>query len=222
MTATLPATLSAALAATLSTTAPAGAATPGPPADAPSGASPPGPVAVAAGSDWEVGGQFPAVAAAADGALVLRRAEARWALAGLTPGPAYTASVTTTFASGAGFGVLLGVARDAHGRIDGISVDVDPFEAGGGLVVRRWVGGHRHWRPLVVAPVPDPAALFGAHALDITVGPAALVAVLDGAEVLRAPRPLAGGCDPLPGDRIGVHAWASTEVRVERLAVVAA
>ena len=104
MTATLSATLSAALAATLSTTAPAGAATPGPPADAPSGASPPGPVAVAAGSDWEVGGQFPAVAAAADGALVLRRAEARWALAGLTPGPAYTASVTTTFASGAGFG----------------------------------------------------------------------------------------------------------------------
>ncbi|MFO1537191.1 MAG: hypothetical protein ACKOVH_05110, partial [Actinomycetota bacterium] len=191
------------------------------PADAPTGAAPPGPVTVAAGSDWEVGGQFPAVAAA-DGALVLRRAEARWALADLAPGPAYTASVATTFASGAGFGILLGVARDAHGRIDGISVDVDPFEAGGGIVVRRWVGGHRHWRPLVVAPVPDPAALFGAHALDITVGPAAIVAVLDGTEVLRAPRPLAGGCDPLPGDRIGVHAWATTEVRVERLAVVAA
>ena len=89
---------------------------------------------VAAGTDWQVGGIFPATAMADDGTLALRRADVRWALADLVADDDFTVRATVDFTSGAGFGILFRVSTDDTERITGYSFDVDPIYGGGGFL----------------------------------------------------------------------------------------
>ena len=195
-------------------------------ADAPSGE--PSPTLAAephferATADWQVGGVFPATAMADDGTLALRRADARWALTNLTA--AGDAIIETSFdlRTGSGFGIVFR-ASVTNDRITGYSFDMDPVAGGGGYLVRLWDGSRQHWRPLAHAAVTDPARLFGRHVTRITLRGDQLSVQIDGDAVLEVPAlsraTLEAGREPCRGDRVGIQAWATTEVTVDTFRV---
>ena len=204
--------------------APAGApVAPAPTASTTVAGAAPGGEFVAAGADWEVGGIFPATAMADDGTLALRRADVRWALADVTAEGDFTIRADVVFTSGAGFGILFRVSTDDTERITGYSFDVDPIYSGGGFLVRQWNDSRQHWKPLAHAPVADPTRLFGAHLLEVALRNDTLTASIDGEAVLHVPQlsrsSLDAGHEPCRGGRIGVQAWSTTEVTVDKLLV---
>ena len=61
---------------------------------------------VTAGPDWQLGNALPLVEVRGQGALVMRRADERWALADVTTSPDFAVEVDVDFRSGPGLGVL--------------------------------------------------------------------------------------------------------------------
>jgi len=157
-----------------------------------------------------------------DGTLALRRADARWALTTLTA--AGDAVIETSFdlRTGSGFGIVFR-ASVTNDRITGYSFDMDPVAGGGGYLVRLWDGSRQHWRPLAHAAVTDPARLFGRHVARITLRGDQLSVQIDGDPVLEVPAlsraTLEAGREPCRGDRVGIQAWATTEVTVDTFRV---
>jgi transcriptional regulator with XRE-family HTH domain len=176
-----------------------------------------------ANSNWRVGGIFPATATADDGALALRRADARWALANLRATADFTIEANVDFSAGAGFGVLFRASVDDSDRVTGYSFDVDPIANGGGYLVRQWVDNRQHWRPIAHAPVTDPAMLYGRHTLSLTMRADQLAVLVDGDPVLSisalSRASIEVGREPCRGDRIGIQAWATTEVTIDSFRV---
>ena len=64
-----------------------------------------------AGPDWQLGNALPLVEVRGQGALVMRRADERWALADVTTAPDFAVEVDVDFRSGPGFGVLFRAER---------------------------------------------------------------------------------------------------------------
>jgi transcriptional regulator with XRE-family HTH domain len=176
-----------------------------------------------ANSHWRVGGIFPATATADDGALALRRADARWALANLRATGDFTIEADVDFAAGAGFGVLFRASVDDSERVTGYSFDVDPIAGGGGYLVRQWIDNRQHWRPIANAPVTDPAMLYGRHAISLTMRGDHLSVLVDGDPVLTisalSRSSIEVGREPCRGDCIGIQAWATTEVTIDSFRV---
>ena len=197
-----------------------------PPDDAPVNAAalaPTGEQFVAAGTDWQVGGIFPATAMADDGTLALRRADVRWALADIAAAGDFTVRAAVSFTGGAGFGILFRVSTDGAERITGYSFDVDPVYSGGGFLVRQWNDSRQHWKPLAHSPVADTARLYGAHVIEVSLRSDTLVARIDGEVVMTIEHlsraSIDAGHEPCRGGRLGVQAWSTTEVTVDRLLV---
>jgi hypothetical protein len=176
-----------------------------------------------AGSNWRIGGIFPATATADDGALALRRADARWALADLDAPGDFTAEATVDFSAGAGFGVLFRASVDESDRVSGYSFDVDPIAGGGGYLVRQWEDNRQHWRPIAQAGVTDPTLLFGRHTVVVTLRADQLTVVVDNEAVLAVPAlsrcSIELGRPPCRGMRVGIQAWATTEVTIDSFRV---
>jgi hypothetical protein len=174
-------------------------------------------------ANWRIGGIFPATAMADDGALALRRADARWALGDLEAPDDFTIDATVDFTAGAGFGILFRAEVDASERIRGYSFDVDPVAGGGGFLLRQWEDNRQHWRPLAQALVTDPTRLFGRHTVQVTLRGDHLSVVVDGETVLVVPglshASIALGRGPCRGGGVGVQAWATTEVTVDSFRV---
>jgi transcriptional regulator with XRE-family HTH domain len=173
-------------------------------------------------ADWQVGGVFPATAMADDGTLALRRADARWALTNLAAGGDAIIETSFDLRTGSGFGIMFR-ASVTNDRISGYSFDMDPVAGGGGYLVRLWDGSRQHWRPLAHAAVTDPACLFGHHVVRITLVGDQLSVQIDGDPVLEVPAlsraTLDVGREPCRGDRVGIQAWATTEVTVDTFRV---
>ncbi len=176
-----------------------------------------------AGSNWRVGGIFPATAMADDGALALRRADARWALADVDAPGDFTLEAVVDFTAGAGFGVLFRATVDDHERVSGYSFDIDPIAGGGGYLVRQWEDNRQHWRPLAQAGVTDPTLLFGRHTVSVSLRADQLTVVVDGETVLSVPAlsrcSIELGRQPCRGPHVGVQAWATTEVTIDSFRV---
>jgi transcriptional regulator with XRE-family HTH domain len=173
-------------------------------------------------ADWQVGGVFPATAMADDGTLALRRADARWALTNLTASGDAVIETSFDLRTGSGFGIVFR-ASVTNNRITGYSFDMDPVAGGGGYLVRLWDGSRQHWRPLAHAPITDPARLYGHHVARITLVGDQLSVQIDADPVLEVPAlsraTLEAGREPCRGDRVGIQAWATTEVTVESFRV---
>jgi transcriptional regulator with XRE-family HTH domain len=165
---------------------------------------------------WQVGGIFPATAMAEDGTLALRRADARWALTDLYASGDYTIDTAFDFRAGSGFGVLFCGSVDDGERITGYSFDIDAIAGGGGYLLRLWEDGRQHWRPL-------PAQLYGHHVVRLGVQGDELTVVVDGDTALVVPElsrsTVELGRRTCGGDRVGVHAWSTTEVTVQSFRV---
>jgi transcriptional regulator with XRE-family HTH domain len=178
---------------------------------------------VQAGADWRIGGIFPATAMADDGALALRRADARWALADVDAPGDFTVEATFDFTAGAGFGVLFRATVGEGERLNGYSFDVDPVAGGGGYLLRQWEDNRQHWRPLAQAPVADFARLYGRHTMSVTLAGDHLTVLVDGDTVLSIPALSHASIDlgraPCRGAAVGVQAWATTEVTVDAFRV---
>jgi len=173
-------------------------------------------------ADWQIGGVFPATAMADDGTLALRRADARWALTNLSADGDCIIEASYDLRTGSGFGIVFR-ASVTDDRITGYSFDMDPIAGGGGYLVRLWDGSRQHWRPLAHAAVTDPARLFGHHVARLTVRGDQLSVDIDDDPVLEVPAlsraTLEVGREPCRGDRVGIQAWATTEVTVESFRV---
>ena len=182
-----------------------------------------GPTFDRAGSNWRVGGIFPATATADDGALALRRADARWALADVSAPSDFVLEAAVDFTAGAGFGVLFRATVDDHDRVNGYSFDIDPIAGGGRYLVRQWEDNRQHWRPLAQSTVTDPTLLFGRHALSLSLRADQLTVVVDGETVMSVPAlsrcSIELGRQPCRGPHIGIQAWATTEVTVDSFRV---
>jgi len=176
-----------------------------------------------AGSNWRVGGIFPATAMADDGALTLRRADARWALADLDAPGDFTVEAVVDFSAGAGFGILFRASVDEAERVSGYSFDIDPIAGGGGYLVRQWEDNRQHWRPIAQAGVTDPTLLFGRHTVWVSVRADQLSVIVDNDPVLTVPAlsrcSIELGRPPCRGTRVGVQAWATTEVTIDSFQV---
>lgn len=171
------------------------------------------------GANWRVGGMAPATAAADDGALAIRRADARWALADIDAPGDFTIDATVDFTAGTGFGIVFRAATDSAERLDGYSFDIDTVAAGGGYLLRQWEGGRQHWRPLAHAPVADPTHLYGRRAVQVVVHGDHLTVTVDGELVLSVPglsrASVALGRTPCRGGAVGVQASATTDLTVD-------
>lgn len=167
---------------------------------------------------WRVGGLFPATLMADDGALSLRRTDVRWALSNLEASGDVTVEAVLDYTAGAGFGVLFRADVDDRGRVSGYSFDINPV-AGGGYLVRQWACNRPHWRPIVQAPVTDPAHLFGRHTITVALQGDRLTALVDGETVLEVPAlsrsSIDLGREPCRGSNLGVHGGTSTELTIE-------
>lgn len=176
-----------------------------------------------AGSNWRIGGIFPATAMADDGALALRRADARWALADLDAPGDFTVEAIVDFSAGAGFGVLFRASVDESDRVSGYSFDIDPIAGGGGYLVRQWEDNRQHWRPIAQTGVTDPTLLFGRHTVTVSLRADQLSVVVDNDTVLNVPAlsrcSVELGRAPCRGSRVGVQAWATTEVTINSFRV---
>jgi len=171
------------------------------------------------GANWKVGGTTAAAAAADDGALAIRRADARWALADIDAPGDFTIDTTVDFTAGTGFGVLFRASVDDTERVSGYSFDIDSVAGGGGYLLRQWEDNRQHWRPLAHAPVADPSTLFGRRAVQVTLQGDHLNVVVDGETVLSVPglsrASVALGRTPSRGSAVGVQASATTELTVD-------
>ena len=178
---------------------------------------------VRAGSNWRIGGIFPATAAADDGTLALRRADARWALADVQAPGDFIVEAVVDFTAGVGFGVLFRAAVDDTDRISAYSFDIDPIAGGGGYLLRQWEDNKQHWRPMAQASVTDPSRLFGRHLVAVTLRADQLTITVDGDAALSLPSltrsSIELGQAPCRGSGVGVQAWATTEVTVESFRV---
>jgi transcriptional regulator with XRE-family HTH domain len=171
------------------------------------------------GANWKVGGTTAAAAAADDGALAIRRADARWALADIDAPGNFTIDATVDFTAGTGFGVLFRASVDDAERVSGYSFDIDSVAGGGGYLLRQWEDNRQHWRPLAHAPVADPSTLYGRRAVQVTLQGDHLNVVVDGETVLSVPglsrASVALGRTPSRGSAVGVQASATTELTVD-------
>jgi transcriptional regulator with XRE-family HTH domain len=171
------------------------------------------------GANWQVGGTTAAAAAADDGALAIRRADARWALADIDAPGDFTIDATVDFTAGTGFGVLFRASLDDAQRVSGYSFDIDSVAGGGGYLLRQWEDNRQHWRPLAHAPVADPSTLYGRRAVQVTLQGDHLNVVVDGETVLSVPglsrASVALGRTPSRGTAVGVQASATTELTVD-------
>ena len=118
---------------------------------------------VTAGPDWQLGNALPLVEVRGQGALVMRRADERWALADVTTAPDFVVEVDVDFRSGPGLGVLFRASVDDEGRMSGYSFDIDPIYDGGGYLVRQWQSDRELWNPI---------ARVGGRRPDVDVRPA--------------------------------------------------
>jgi len=171
------------------------------------------------GANWKVGGTSTAAAAADDGALAIRRADARWALADIEAPGDLTIDATVAFTAGTGFGILFRASVDDAERVSGYSFDLDLLAGGGGYLLRQWEDGRQHWRPLAHAPVADPSMLYGRRAVQVAVRGDHLECMVDGETVLSVPglsrASVALGRTPSRAAAVGVQASATTELTVD-------
>jgi hypothetical protein len=178
---------------------------------------------VRAGSNWRIGGIFPATSAADDGTLALRRADARWALADVQAPGDFIVEAVVDFTAGVGFGVLFRATVGDSDRISGYSFDIDPIAGGGSYLLRQWEDNKQHWRPMAQASVTDPSRLFGRHLVEVTLRADQLSITVDGDAALSLPSltrsSIELGQAPCRGSGVGVQAWATTEVTVESFRV---
>jgi hypothetical protein len=158
-----------------------------------------------------------------DGALALRRADARWALADIDAPGDFTVEAVVDFSAGAGFGILFRASVDESERVSGYSFDVDPIAGGGGYLVRQWEDNRQHWRPIAQAGVTDPTLLLGRHTVTVSLRADQLTVVVDNDTVLSVPAlsrcSIELGRPPCRGIRVGVQAWATTEVTIDSFRV---
>ena len=177
---------------------------------------------VTAGPDWQVGGIYPATAAA-DGTLSMRRADVRWALADVVATGDCTIEAVVDFTSGAGFGVLFRASLDEAERLTAYSFDVEPAYSGGSYLVRQWIESKQHWQPLAQAPVVDPTLLYGHRTLRMTLVGGELTVMVDDETVLHVDdlnqNSFDLGAEPCQGERMGVQAGSTTEVTVDTFRV---
>jgi len=180
---------------------------------------------VVAGPEWQLGNALPLVEVQGEGALVMRRADERWALADVLTPRDLVVEVDVEFRSGPGFGVLFRADVDGDGRMSGYSFDVDPIYDGGGYLVRQWLADRELWNPIARVVSADPQAMHGALTVRLVVHGEQLVASVNGTEVLTvehlADASRERGRDAATGDRVGVQAWSSSDLVIETLRVAA-
>jgi transcriptional regulator with XRE-family HTH domain len=178
---------------------------------------------VAAGDDWQLGNALPLVEVRGQGALVMRRADERWALADVTTGSDFVLEVDVDFRSGPGLGVLFRASVDEAGRMSGYSFDVDPIYDGGGYLVRQWQSDRELWNPIARAGTGDPASMYGPLTVRLVVVDDRLVALVNGAEVLDVENLKQASTDrgreAAAGDRVGIQAWSSSDLVIDTLRV---
>jgi len=176
-----------------------------------------------ADDDWELGNALPLVEVRGQGALVMRRADERWALASLRVPDSYVMEVDLEFRSGPGFGVLFRADVDNDGRMSAYSFDVDPVYEGGSYLVRQWQADRELWNPIAHVPAVDPTAMYGDLVVRLVVDNERLVAYLNDVEVMSVDdlnqSSIERGREPATGKRVGVQAWSSSDLVVETLRV---
>ena len=181
---------------------------------------------VAASDDWELGNALPLVEVRGQGALVMRRADERWALADVTTTSDFIVEVDVDFRSGPGFGVLFRASVDEAGRMSGYSFDVDPIYDGGGYLVRQWSADRELWNPIARVDTGDPSAMHGALTVRLVAVDDHLTALVNGVEVLTVESlkeaSVDRGREAATGDRVGVQAWSSSDLVIDTLRVAPA
>jgi transcriptional regulator with XRE-family HTH domain len=178
---------------------------------------------VAAGSDWQLGNALPLVEVRAQGTLVMRRADERWALADITTPPDCAVEVDVDFRSGPGLGVLFRADVDAEGRMSGYSFDIDPIYDGGGYLVRQWQADRELWNPIARVGALDPDSMYGPLTVRLVLQGDHLAAQVNGVEVLTVESLKQASADrgreAADGNRVGVQAWSSSDLVIETLRV---
>jgi transcriptional regulator with XRE-family HTH domain len=182
-------------------------------------------VFVTAGPDWQLGNAVPLVEVRSEGALVMRRADERWALADVTATDDFSLEVDVDFRSGPGLGLLFRASVDEQGRMSGYSFDIDPIYDGGGFLVRQWQDDRELWNPIARVAAADPNAMYGKLTVRLEVHGETLVAFVNGAEVMTvddlAQASVERGRAAARGDRVGVQAWSSSDLVIDTLRVAA-
>ncbi len=183
----------------------------------------PEPEFVTAGTDWLLGNAVPLVEVQAAGALVMRRADERWALADVRTDDDYVLEVDLDFRSGPGLGVLFRASVDLDGAMSGYSFDIDPIYDGGGYLVRQWQNDRELWNPIARVKADDPNTMYGKLTVRLEVHGNALLALVNGAEVLRVDdleqASRERDRDAAVGNRVGVQAWSSSDLVIDTLRV---
>jgi hypothetical protein len=178
---------------------------------------------VAAGDDWELGNALPLVEVRGQGALVMRRADERWALADVTTTPDFIAEVDVDFRSGPGLGVLFRASIDDAGRMSGYSFDIDPIYDGGGYLVRQWMADRELWNPIARVSTGDPSSMYGSLTVRLVLVDEHLTVLVNGVEVITVENlkqaSVDRGREAAAGDRIGVQAWSSSDLVIDTLRV---
>jgi hypothetical protein len=178
---------------------------------------------ITADDEWELGNALPLVEVRGHGALVMRRADERWALANLTVSDRYLVEVDLEFRAGPGFGVLFRADVDDEGRMSAYSFDVDPVYEGGGYLVRQWQADRELWNPIAHVAAEDPGAMYGNLTVRLEVVKERLVASVNNAVVMTVDDLQQGsverGRNAPTGRRVGVQAWSSSDLVIETLRV---
>ncbi len=181
---------------------------------------------VVAGSDWQLGNALPLVEVRGQGALVMRRADERWALADVATPTDFVLEVDVDFRSGPGLGVLFRASVDGEGRMSGYSFDIDPIYDGGGYLVRQWQADRELWNPIARVASGDPTTMHGSLTVRLVVTDDHLVALVNGVEVLTVESLKQASTDrgreAATGDRVGVQAWSSSDLVIDTLRVASA
>ena len=176
-----------------------------------------------AGEDWELGNALPLVEVRGQGALVMRRADERWALADLTVADRYLVEVELEFRAGPGFGVLFRADVDGDGRMSAYSFDVDPVYEGGGFLVRQWQADRELWNPIAHVSAEDPGSMYGSLTVRLEVLGERLVASVNNDVVMTVDDLEQGsierGRSAPTGNRVGVQAWSSSDLVIETLRI---
>ena len=180
---------------------------------------------VFAGPDWQLGNALPLVEVRGQGALVMRRADERWALADVSAADDFAVEVDVDFRSGPGLGVLFRADVDAEGRMSGYSFDIDPIYDGGGYLVRQWQADRELWNPIARVGAGDITSMYGKLTIRLVLHDDHLVALVNGTEVLRVESlkqaSIDRGREAAEGHRVGVQAWSSSDLVIETLRVAA-
>jgi transcriptional regulator with XRE-family HTH domain len=178
---------------------------------------------VTAGEDWQLGNALPLVEVRGKGALVMRRADERWALADVNTLSDFIAEVEVDFRSGPGLGVLFRASVDEAGRMSGYSFDIDPIYDGGGYLVRQWQADRELWNPIARVSSGDPTTMYGSLTVRLVVVDDHLTALVNGVEVLTVDSleqaSVDRGREAATGDRVGVQAWSSSDLVIDTLRV---